>query len=107
MAFQGYQSDPSARPLRPGLQFDSNHPPLVLTPSDESAEKMKPPAPPTEKKPITRNRASYSCLMCRKRKIRCDKVNEGAPSSCARFSYSLVQVHPICENCSKTNEQCV
>ncbi|KAJ5100071.1 hypothetical protein N7532_007072, partial [Penicillium argentinense] len=38
---------------------------------------------------ITRNRASYSCHACRRRKVKCDKV------------------HPICGNCTKTGAGCV
>ncbi|KAJ5226490.1 hypothetical protein N7468_007715 [Penicillium chermesinum] len=38
---------------------------------------------------ITRNRASYSCHACRRRKVKCDKV------------------HPICGNCAKTGADCV
>lgn len=38
---------------------------------------------------ITRNRASYSCRCCRRRKVRCDKI------------------HPICGNCSKNNNECI
>jgi hypothetical protein len=51
---------------------------------------MKPPASPSEKgkKQITRNRTSYSCKTCRKRKIKCDKV------------------HPTCGNCAKNQDYC-
>ncbi|RVX72028.1 hypothetical protein B0A52_04626 [Exophiala mesophila] len=42
-----------------------------------------------EKRQITRNRASYSCATCRRRKVKCDKV------------------HPICGGCEKAGEQCV
>uniref|UniRef100_A0A093V889 Putative transcriptional regulatory protein n=1 Tax=Talaromyces marneffei PM1 TaxID=1077442 RepID=A0A093V889_TALMA len=38
---------------------------------------------------ITRNRASYSCHTCRRRKVKCDKI------------------HPICGNCSKNGAECV
>ncbi|KAJ5490747.1 hypothetical protein N7539_002314 [Penicillium diatomitis] len=37
---------------------------------------------------ITRNRASYSCHTCRRRKVKCDKI------------------HPICGNCAKTGTEC-
>ncbi|KAJ5614837.1 hypothetical protein N7528_008491 [Penicillium herquei] len=40
-------------------------------------------------KQITRNRVSYSCHTCRRRKVKCDKV------------------HPICSNCAKTGADCV
>lgn len=42
-----------------------------------------------EKRQITRNRISYSCQTCRKRKVKCDKV------------------HPVCGGCKKANEDCV
>ncbi|KAJ5682995.1 transcriptional regulator family: Fungal Specific TF [Penicillium macrosclerotiorum] len=38
---------------------------------------------------ITRNRASYSCHTCRRRKVKCDKV------------------HPVCGNCAKVGDECV
>ncbi|KAL4879423.1 fungal-specific transcription factor domain-containing protein [Aspergillus karnatakaensis] len=38
---------------------------------------------------ITRNRASYSCHTCRRRKVKCDKV------------------HPICGNCIKNGTECI
>ncbi|EED22337.1 C6 transcription factor, putative [Talaromyces stipitatus ATCC 10500] len=38
---------------------------------------------------ITRNRASYSCHTCRRRKVKCDKI------------------HPICGNCMKNGSECV
>ncbi|KAJ5998118.1 hypothetical protein N7499_005503 [Penicillium canescens] len=38
---------------------------------------------------ITRNRASYSCHTCRRRKVKCDKR------------------HPICGNCVKNNTECI
>lgn len=51
---------------------------------------MKPATSPDEKakKQITRNRTSYSCKTCRKRKIKCDKV------------------HPSCGNCRKNQDYC-
>ncbi|KAL4977395.1 fungal-specific transcription factor domain-containing protein [Aspergillus desertorum] len=47
--------------------------------------------PATKKTPgrqITRNRTSYSCHTCRRRKVKCDKV------------------HPICGNCVKNGTEC-
>ncbi|KAL1860938.1 hypothetical protein Plec18170_001452 [Paecilomyces lecythidis] len=38
---------------------------------------------------ITRNRASYSCHTCRRRKVKCDKV------------------HPVCGNCVKNGTECI
>lgn len=43
----------------------------------------------SDKRQITRNRASYSCATCRRRKVKCDKV------------------HPICGGCDRAGEQCV
>ncbi|KIX07844.1 uncharacterized protein Z518_02498 [Rhinocladiella mackenziei CBS 650.93] len=43
----------------------------------------------TNKRQITRNRTSYSCLTCRRRKVKCDKV------------------HPVCGGCKKANEHCL
>ncbi|CRG91921.1 putative transcriptional regulatory protein C139,03 [Talaromyces islandicus] len=37
---------------------------------------------------ITRNRTSYSCHTCRRRKVKCDKA------------------HPVCGNCSKNGTEC-
>ncbi|KAI9372599.1 hypothetical protein BJX61DRAFT_433716 [Aspergillus egyptiacus] len=38
---------------------------------------------------ITRNRASYSCHTCRRRKVKCDKV------------------HPVCGSCAKNGTECI
>ncbi|EXJ61866.1 hypothetical protein A1O7_02296 [Cladophialophora yegresii CBS 114405] len=43
----------------------------------------------TEKRHITRNRTSYSCITCRRRKVKCDKTR------------------PVCGGCQKANEQCL
>lgn len=43
----------------------------------------------SEKRQITRNRTSYSCLTCRRRKVKCDKTR------------------PICGGCQKAKETCV
>ncbi|EXJ87417.1 hypothetical protein A1O3_04377 [Capronia epimyces CBS 606.96] len=40
------------------------------------------------KRQITRNRTSYSCATCRRRKVKCDKG------------------HPVCGGCRKAKEQC-
>lgn len=41
------------------------------------------------KRQITRNRTSYSCVTCRRRKVKCDKV------------------HPTCGGCKRANEHCM
>ena len=43
----------------------------------------------SEKRQITRNRTSYSCQACRKRKVKCDKT------------------HPKCGACERTGEDCI
>ena len=68
--------------------------------------KMNPTATPTERKQITRNRASYSCQTCRKRKIKCDKVRRIAlhSSQCVlthvfhRFTQSAVTASSLRTN---------
>lgn len=45
--------------------------------------------PKTDKRQITRNRTSYSCITCRRRKVKCDKI------------------HPVCGGCNKANEECL
>ncbi|KAL4815551.1 fungal-specific transcription factor domain-containing protein [Aspergillus spinulosporus] len=49
----------------------------------------KPPGKKAPGRQITRNRTSYSCHTCRRRKVKCDKV------------------HPICGNCAKNGTDCV
>jgi hypothetical protein len=68
--------------------FEPSQPQWSVQPSSRQA--MKPPASPGDKlkKQITRNRTSYSCKTCRKRKIKCDKV------------------HPACGNCAKNQDYC-
>lgn len=61
----------------------------------DSAQMLLPTPPPsisTSRPPprqIHRNRASYSCHSCRRRKVKCDRQ------------------HPTCGNCSKNGELCV
>lgn len=50
---------------------------------------LKPHGAKIDKRQITRNRTSYSCLTCRRRKVKCDKV------------------HPVCGGCQKANEDCL
>ena len=80
MAFLG-DPTPSFRPIN----FDPNQP---MAWPVQPQQAMKPPAPAGEKRQITRNRTSYSCKICRKRKVKCDKV------------------HPSCGNCLKNQERC-
>lgn len=76
--------DPSA------FHFDTT---AMLDPIARPTSGRKPSPTPKpsngEKKVIRRNRASYSCHNCRRRKIKCDKV------------------HPVCGACRSTHERCV
>ena len=56
---------------------------------DISADSRAPKSINSEKRQITRNRTSYSCQACRKRKVKCDKT------------------HPKCGACERTGEQCI
>ncbi|KAL6230932.1 hypothetical protein BDW75DRAFT_221431 [Aspergillus navahoensis] len=66
---------------------------FAYDPTSESASPASAVAKPSGKKApgrqITRNRTSYSCHTCRRRKVKCDKV------------------HPICGNCVKNGTGCV
>ncbi|OQD68293.1 hypothetical protein PENPOL_c003G08220 [Penicillium polonicum] len=70
------QSSPSAQPV-PGPSIPGNS----FAPSSRG--------PLLGGRQITRNRASYSCHTCRRRKVKCDKI------------------HPICGNCVKNNTECI
>lgn len=61
-----------------------------LTPNlyPTASSSSKPLTPPAPTKQIHRNRASYSCHCCRRRKVKCD------------------QVHPTCGNCKKHGDEC-
>ncbi|KAJ5826506.1 hypothetical protein N7447_003269 [Penicillium robsamsonii] len=69
------QSSPNAQPV-PG--------PI---PSNSFAPSLR--GPLAAGRQITRNRASYSCHTCRRRKVKCDKI------------------HPICGNCVKNHTKCI
>ncbi|KAJ5382134.1 hypothetical protein N7517_000045 [Penicillium concentricum] len=69
------ESSPNAQPV-PGPPFPSN----LFAPLR---------GPLAGGRQITRNRASYSCHTCRRRKVKCDKI------------------HPICGNCVKNNTKCI
>ncbi|KAL5042569.1 hypothetical protein BDW71DRAFT_211107 [Aspergillus fruticulosus] len=66
---------------------------FAYDPASESASPASTVAKPAGKKApgrqITRNRTSYSCHTCRRRKVKCDKV------------------HPICGNCVKNGADCI
>ncbi|KGO48919.1 Signal recognition particle, SRP19 subunit [Penicillium expansum] len=71
------QSPPDAQPvLGPSIPGSSFAPSLLRGPLAGGRQ-------------ITRNRASYSCHTCRRRKVKCDKI------------------HPICGNCVKNNTECI
>ncbi|OQV05913.1 Fungal Zn2-Cys6 binuclear cluster domain-containing protein [Cladophialophora immunda] len=68
------------------FQFSAGQPgdaPSVLNGSKPTSSLVRP-----EKRQITRNRASYSCLTCRRRKVKCDKAR------------------PICGGCQKADVEC-
>ncbi|OQE40808.1 hypothetical protein PENCOP_c005G08980 [Penicillium coprophilum] len=71
------QSSPNAQPVL-GPPFPSN-----------SFAPLSVRGPLAGGRQITRNRASYSCHTCRRRKVKCDKI------------------HPICGNCVKNNTKCI
>ncbi|KAE8355963.1 fungal-specific transcription factor domain-containing protein [Aspergillus coremiiformis] len=65
---------------------------LNITPAPVSTPLSTVSRPSTAKagaRQITRNRASYSCHTCRRRKVKCNKV------------------HPVCGNCVKNGTECV
>ncbi|KAL2827615.1 hypothetical protein BDW59DRAFT_144071 [Aspergillus cavernicola] len=65
---------------------------FTYDPSVESASAPSVAKSSSKKAPgrqITRNRTSYSCHICRRRKVKCDKV------------------HPICGNCVKNGTECI
>ena len=64
-----------------GSQPETND---VLTSEHGAASGAK-----AEKRQITRNRTSYSCVTCRRRKVKCDKAR------------------PVCGGCLKANVQCL
>lgn len=65
--------------------FNFNQPSPVSSPL-RPQQQQKQAAQPRQ---IHRNRISYSCHACRRRKVKCDRL------------------HPICSNCTKTVESCV
>ncbi|GKZ40917.1 hypothetical protein AbraIFM66951_006456 [Aspergillus brasiliensis] len=69
----------------PRSQFRSSYD----SPASGSSSSAAPRAGKPGARQITRNRASYSCHTCRRRKVKCDKV------------------HPICGNCVKNDTECV
>ncbi|PYH49475.1 uncharacterized protein BP01DRAFT_413116 [Aspergillus saccharolyticus JOP 1030-1] len=78
------QADPS--PRSPPLRYNSyDNTPASASSSIAAAPRAGKPG----SRQITRNRASYSCHTCRRRKVKCDKV------------------HPICGNCQKNETECV
>ncbi|GFN15989.1 putative C6 transcription factor [Aspergillus tubingensis] len=69
----------------PRSQFRSSYD----SPASGSSSSAAPKTGKAGGRQITRNRASYSCHTCRRRKVKCDKV------------------HPICGNCVKNGTECV
>ncbi|KAL4960254.1 putative C6 transcription factor [Aspergillus stella-maris] len=73
---------PHKTPIR--FAYDTSAEPSVAPSSTPKSVSKKFPG-----RQITRNRTSYSCHTCRRRKVKCDKV------------------HPICGNCSKNGTECI
>ncbi|KAJ9616590.1 hypothetical protein H2200_000309 [Cladophialophora chaetospira] len=69
------------------FQFNGHHPDPEA--GSRSGHQPTSEATKAEKRQITRNRTSYSCLTCRRRKVKCDKLR------------------PICGGCQKAKEQCI
>jgi ribosomal protein L37AE/L43A len=80
----------SSAPTMPTLPF---HPSDSMDTTTTMALLQRPPSSPAASRPphrqIHRNRASYSCHSCRRRKVKCDRQ------------------HPTCGNCQKMAEGCV
>ncbi|RAL16994.1 uncharacterized protein BO97DRAFT_382174 [Aspergillus homomorphus CBS 101889] len=74
----------------PGSKSSLRHISYDNTPASASSSSTAAPrAGKLGARQITRNRASYSCHTCRRRKVKCDKV------------------HPICGNCIKNETECI
>ncbi|KKK20738.1 hypothetical protein ARAM_002716 [Aspergillus rambellii] len=76
----------SDRPLNTSLRFNSDSPTVSTSPPSGVARSVN---KKVVGRQITRNRASYSCHTCRRRKVKCDKI------------------HPTCGNCAKNGTECL
>lgn len=72
--------------VTPVAPTQSSPPPLPPTSSRGNREQSQ---PSSQSRQIHRNRISYSCHACRRRKVKCDRG------------------HPICGNCTRTSDLCV
>ncbi|KAL4891598.1 hypothetical protein BDV59DRAFT_66255 [Aspergillus ambiguus] len=77
-------SSTQANPLHYPLSYSASS--SSATPAPLSA--TRPQSGKAHHRQITRNRASYSCHTCRRRKVKCDKI------------------HPVCGNCVKNGTEC-
>lgn len=71
------------------FEFTSGPEPKTDTSVSRLSTNLKGQTSKSDKRQITRNRTSYSCLTCRRRKVKCDKT------------------HPVCGGCKKANEECL
>jgi hypothetical protein len=69
------------------FNFNGSHPAVAVPGLDVHKHANGTTKP--EKRHITRNRTSHSCLTCRRRKVKCNKVR------------------PVCEGCEKSGEECI
>lgn len=88
--------DPAMDPREPlrrfppsAEMFSFRQPVSAAAAVDPSAKYRPHPRPDVQSRQIHRNRISYSCHACRRRKVKCDRVQ------------------PICGNCAKSAESCV
>lgn len=81
--------DPLRRFPPSAEMFSFRQPVSAAAAVDPSAKYRPHPRPDVQSRQIHRNRISYSCHACRRRKVKCDRVQ------------------PICGNCAKSAESCV
>lgn len=64
-------------------------------------------SPRRSSKQIRRNRTINSCLACRRRKIKCDKVSAQCRRAMCDPPTDISKVQPVCGNCQRSNDTCV
>ncbi|EAW07161.1 putative C6 transcription factor [Aspergillus clavatus NRRL 1] len=92
----GYGPSESGSSSQFQFEYDS---PRVSFPSPSTGQSATGKSRLAGGRQITRNRASYSCHICRRRKVKCDKVCAGVILG--------AKVHPVCGNCVKNGTECV
>lgn len=88
-AFPGFFSfaPPLATPF--GESPTSSTLPSPPRPQEQQQQQQQQALPISQSRQIHRNRISYSCHACRRRKVKCDRQ------------------HPICGNCTRTSDVCI